>query len=36
MMLITLAQIASTVLAADFVAGVVHWLEDAYVARIRH
>lgn len=26
-----LAQIAATMLAADFVAGFVHWLEDAYV-----
>ncbi|HVY70571.1 MAG TPA: fatty acid desaturase CarF family protein [Verrucomicrobiae bacterium] len=29
--LIILAEIAVTVLAADFVAGFVHWLEDAYV-----
>ena len=26
-----LAKIAATVLAADFVGGIVHWLEDAYV-----
>ena len=30
-MLTTLLQIAATVLAAEFAAGFVHWLEDAYV-----
>jgi plasmanylethanolamine desaturase len=29
--LVTLLQIATTVLAAEFVAGLVHWFEDAYV-----
>ncbi len=28
---LVLAQIAATVFAADFVAGFIHWLEDAYV-----
>jgi ubiquitin-conjugating enzyme E2 variant len=27
----TVLQIVGTVLAADFVAGLIHWLEDAYV-----
>lgn len=29
--LLILAKIVATVLAADFVGGLVHWLEDAYV-----
>ena len=29
--LVKLVQIVATVLAADFVAGFIHWLEDAYV-----
>jgi len=29
--LLIFARIAATVLAADFVGGLVHWLEDAYV-----
>jgi hypothetical protein len=29
--LVILLKIAATVLAADFVAGFIHWLEDAYI-----
>lgn len=29
--IITLLEIAITVLAAEFVAGIVHWFEDAYI-----
>src|ERR1700722_2425015 len=29
--LLLLVKIMATVLAADFVAGLIHWLEDAYV-----
>ena len=29
--LLFLVKFVGTVLAADFVAGLVHWLEDAYV-----